>query len=469
MLTRRSLLVTGIGTFGAVAASARAQTPLSEPTYTVRLPDKQKLRVRTAVSVNARGQRVVSVDSLPRATYPAELLMNASVTFGAENKPSRCRVFFGPQPGLGVLLEAVRLAQPGTNGGAAFEVSVPGESGAVPFSGMLFSPLVAELFIGRMYDWAKSGPQTFALILDYGWAPIGLLTLKLTAEANGKPETITLADGPVSARKLRYECALPHLPKDQQTGVFYVGPLGEVLKCDTGFFGTPLLAKGPAYRENSGARIVVPYVNGPGDKAVVFLRGEKKPGGWEVGLDSGIGPRIATLFCDDRFRVTQIESSWRGRPFHGTVENGTFRYRLEPGMAQTSESLSDRVWFVPFWFATELWEGPGGEWAGMAPGDKRTGDYFPLFTGDTGAYPFTLERLPDDEAGLLVVHRYQFRGKNGKNAYDVYTDGTRLIAFLANDGITIMRDGLENYTSTLKAPKTPAPTPPAPLQKEDTL
>ena len=78
---------------------------------------------------------------------------------------------------------------------------------------------------------------------------------------------------------------------------------------------------------------------------------------------------------------------------------------------------------------------------------------------DAGA--FTLERLADLSASVqsreVPVHHYRFVSKN---VYDVYSDGSRLLAVIASDKTIIIRDGWEAWAKALPVPA-PLPAPPA--------
>jgi hypothetical protein len=112
---------------------------------------------------------------------------------------------------------------------------------------------------------------------------------------------------------------------------------------------------------------------------------------------------------------------------------------------------------VPHWFFTDLWEGSGGAFSGMATDETRDGFVLPLVLGQKDAAPFTLERLADVTNGTAAAVRHYRFYIGGKEAaagprYDFYTDGSRLGVFLSSDGIKIIRKGWEAYAATLKPP-----------------
>ena len=456
--TRRGFLATLAGLWLAPAAFARA----AEPTYTVTLPDKQKLHLQVVEEAGAGGEGRVRVVTLPQSVAKSDLLCDAFLTLDTNGKPDFCHVFFGPKPGVGANFEAVR-----NPAGSAFDVRVPAAAGSLLFGGTLIAPLVAELFIGRLYDWKRGGTQTFAMLVDAGVPTAEVVTLKLTADG---VETLTLPDGPVTARRLRYDTPLSVLPKDQQTGVFWVGPLGEVLRCDTAFFGVPLRAKGVATREDDNKRLALRFAN-PGDPTgfVVLLRADRQAGGYAVALEiEGKGRDanipLASLTCDSSYRLQHLETPWHGRPFVADVVGNEVRYRLPAQGLAVRQTPTGRAWFLPYWFATDIWEAGKGAWADLAIGETRDGDYLPLFTGDyNGGGPFALERLPDRAVGegRPALHVYRFSNKaagevklvgDRTNVYDVYTDGKRLVAFIGSDKSTIIRDGWEAWAAGLAAP-----------------
>ncbi|MBC8104838.1 MAG: hypothetical protein H7Z41_19865 [Cytophagales bacterium] len=446
------------------------------PTYTVKFADRT-LRVRVEESRTPDGGRVVRVQSRPQNAAKSDFLVDTSVVLEASGEPASSRVFFGIDPAFGLCLEAIRM--PG-----GYKVQEPALGGDLPFGAPLFSPLVAELFIGRQYDFKRGGPQRFAHLLDYHVSTAKILPLTLTAE--GKPEMLNLPDGPVRARKLRYDLDEPLLPKEWRTGVFYVGPSGEVLKCETAFFGVPLQARGPALWENKGRRLALRFANPDSGGRVVLLRADKQVGGdWVIHLEfEKEGGALATLSCDRNYRLKRIETPWRGRKFVGTVTGESLvRWTLAAGNSDEAPvPQNSPVWFLPHWFRTDLWEGTRGAFADLDVAQTRDGHYFPLFTGQRTANAFTLERLPDAVAARAngatsAVRNYRFYS-GGKTAegtvpkdaegrplttrYDLYTDGTSLLAFLGSDGIRIVRDGWEAFADGLTPPAGATASPPKP-------
>lgn len=447
--------------------SVRAQ---GEPAYTFTLPDKQTLPLQLTVEKKSDGGvGRVRVQNRPSASGAALVALDLLLTTDGENKPTRCRVSVGARPDDLNHMEAIRTEK------GEYDIQVPAEKGELPLGARLFSPLAAELFVGRMYDLRRGGPQNFALLIDYGPGPVKVITLTLTAEG---PEQITLPDGPVKARRMRYKAAVPFLPKEQQAGVFWIGPLGEVLKCDTSFFGVPLRAKKPAFYENNGKRLTLTFSNPDSPDTLVHLRADRRTSGLAVTLSINDTPPFANLECDPSFQPLRIETAWKGRPFKAEVNGSALRYVLEGVKDRVHPVSSGRVWFPPYWFVTELWEGEKGAFANLKVGETRDGDYLPLLLGPREGQSFSLERLADKTTSApsgeeMVVRRYRFSNKPGsnlsaeaRNVYDLYTDGSRLIAFVGSDGITITRDGWGAFTGTLKKPD-PAPIPRQPAKEPE--
>lgn len=476
-MKRRSFLAVaaaGIFTAASFSGVARAQTPSGgESTYTATLPDKQtlKLQIKVAPAPNGGGQ-IVTVQSRQRNVAPAPLLLDTTLTADQNGNVQSCRATFGPTPNIGVLLEAVR--QPG---GGAYRVGIPEAHGSIPFSGKLFAPLLAELFVGRMYDWNRGGPQNFAWLLDAPYLnDVRVVNLTLSAVNPGKTEVVTLGDGELTVRRLHASGVLPFMPDGpaQKTeSDFLVGPGGEVIKCETAFFGIPITAKGKAVYENNGMRWAL-YFHTPSDVPNfprVLLRADKQGSGanalWDIGLDIGEARSAQTFAhatCDANYRLTSMETPFRGRPTKVKVTGSQLEWSIEADKGQFVAVPSGRTLWLPSWFVTSLWEGPGMPFADLQPGagEKRTGDYFPLFTGQRDAGALTLERLNDLTASVggrdVPVHHYRFVSKN---AYEVYTDGSRLLAFIASDKTTIIRDGWEAWAKALPVPEAPAVAPPA--------
>lgn len=424
---------------------------LPEPTYTATLSTKQVVHLRLETSRAPDGRRSVRVWNQPKAVAKSDIEMDVSVVLGAGNKPLSSRSFFGLTPELGINLEAIRSS-------SGFTVREPALAGDLKFGSALFTPLLAELFIGRIYDFKRGGTQTFAQLFDTFVTRAKISTMTLTAV--GKPETIVLPDGPVKARKLRYLSTEPSLPEAARTGVLYVGLRGEVLRCDTAFFGVPVRAKGPALVDNEGQRVTLRFANPDSPDRVVQLQGNRQSSGeWKIALRfDGQTDSLATLTCDASYRLKSLQTPWTGRPFTASVVGtDTLHWNRGGGPEQGAPVPAESpVWFVPHWFATDLWEGTGSAFAGMTTDETRDGFLLPLLPEQKEATPFTLERLAGITNGATGVRHYRFY-IGGKEAaagprYDFYTDGSRLCVLLASDGTRIIRHGWESYAATLKPP-----------------
>jgi hypothetical protein len=440
----------------------------AEPTYTVTLPGNQIVSLRIESKPAANGRRNLRVWNQPKSAAKSDLQIDTVMVLEADGKPSSSRTFLGINPDQGMSLEAVRT-------GTGFTVREPALAGDLQFGAPLFTPLIAELFIGRMYDFKRGGPQTFAHLLDTFVSTAKINTLTLTAE--GKPEIIELPNGPVKAQKLRYLLNETLLPEPMRTGVFYVGPNGEVLKCDTPFFGVPLRATGPAVLENAGRRLTLRFKNPDSPDRVAVLQADRQSDGdWKIKLDAGgRSESLATLLCDSRYRLKRMETPWHGRPFVASVVSGdTVHWTLAGGPdQQTPVPGESPVWFLPHWFFTELWEGIGGAFANLAAAEDRDGYMLPLFFGQREANLFTLERMPDAVTKSAVGNSFSLRHYRFHNGgkqpvpqavppggqpkppaanYDLYTDGSRLAVLLSSDGIKVVRNGWEAIAAALKPP-----------------
>jgi hypothetical protein len=443
----------------------RAQTPFSEePNYTLMVRGVLKLGVSLRVDAAPGGGSVVRLTPRPPAPGSSELRIAGLLESDARKRPTRCRITLHLGRAVVSIQEATRQE---SGGGEGYRVRTPGEQGVLPFGATLVVPLFGELFLGRMYDWKRGGEQNFAMLVEQGVPGAEMVTLKLTADGM---ETVDLVDGPVKARKLKYAAPAPHLPKEQHTGTIYVGPLGEVIRCDNWLFGIPIKTKGPAAYEENGRRFAVRFGDGKPRSPVVLLRADRAGAGWAVTLEIENGVTIASGAVDERFRMTRMETPWHSGKFRAEVKGNAVHYSVEPGRPEDISTPTGRALFLPHWFATDLWEGPGGAFADLAVGEKREASYLPLTPGDDNTGGCVLERLPDVTAPRPVspgpVRVYRFTqtppesapgstatpGQTPRSVNSVYTDGRRLLAFLGSDGGTIIRDGAETWAATLPKP-----------------
>jgi len=431
------------------AVVARAQ----EPTYTVTLPDKNVLRVRTESTGAPMGGHSLRVVTLGAGYAVNDFSLDARVLLAADGLPQRAALTFGPKavPEL-VNLAAERVGAAGSE--QAFHVSVPERRGTIPVgAGRLATLSVVQMAVGRIYDWQRGGEQSLPVLLD-----IGVLTPQLsqmTLVADGAEE-IDLKAGKVKARRLRYDAPFAFLPEAARKGHLYVGKRGEVLRWDGVLFGQPYKLKAPATKDETTGELRV-AVDAPGD---LVLKETPRPGGdraFVLGAQNGDFP-IATTVTRPDLRPVSVESPFFGRPFKAVVVGTELRYTLAATPPKRTPTPGGRAWFAPQFFAPGVWEA-AGPFAGMEPGgEKRNGVYFPLFTGQEDGNPFVLERLADARAngpaGPATVRRYRMAAKV---THDLYTDGKHLLAMLSSDGTRIVRGGWEAFAEAQTAPPTPAP------------
>ena len=397
--------------------------------------------------------------------------MTSHLTTDAEGSVLEWDYVFGTTPSQPI--HATRLPS-----GAGYQIGVPEKSGSVLFGGKLISPLVAQLFIGRQYNWAKGGPQNFAWIYDSALYPdVRVVTLTLTALNGGKAEPLTLAQGVVQARKLRAEANLPFLrDKAAQTleREFWVGPTGEVVRCDNDFFGLPFKAQAAAKSEGTRRELAferpenipqIPRIVIKGDK-----RGTAQAAKWDIGLEYGEARSPQTLAraeCDANFQLTYLENPWRGRPTKMQVVGNQLNWQIEAEKGEIMPPASGRTFWFPSWFVTALWEGPGRPFANLEVngGEKRDGLYFPI-TGQKTPDAFTLERLADTSATVggqkVPVRHYRFDTQTAfkkREITDIYTDGSRLIAALGSNKSTIIQGGWEAWAKAFPFPDMPTNAP----------
>jgi hypothetical protein len=467
-------------TLGIAASAVRAQTASpsasgAEPTYTVTFADKRLLRLppfalpaaskeitlRLALQVGGtpNGGRTVRV--LTRGGAAASgLAVDATLTRDKDGRADDCRVVFGPAGGAyQANVQAARVSE------NTFRIALPARQGRSASEGTLVHPLAAQLFLGRQYDFGRGGAQTFALLLDWDGDSLNpaarLATLRLEADGT---EVITLGENTVTARRLKFAVSgAPDVPEKKRAGVFYVGPRGELLQAlPASPFGIPFdngRATGPARADEDGAALVLRTTNGE------TIRGKRDGDDFDVELYGKPAYPFAVARVDAALRLSSVSETWNGRTRTALVAPGEVRYGFSESLLEEVTPQSGRAWFWPQWFATNVWEGADGAFAGMRMGEKRDGTYVPLLVsgGASWSAAFTLERLPDLRRAPAAprVRHYRFTvgdEAEEKTNYDVYTDGARLIALFGSDGVSAIRDGQENFAASLK-PSTPAATP----------
>ena len=424
-----------------------AQTP--ESNYTITLPDKQKIAVAVSVRNNRDGGRAARIVSrAPSAGTPAPLLMDVTAETNADGVPLRSQIALGVDAANPARFEARRTPE------GEYAVGMMEERRTLPFGATLVSAQTAQMFLGRLYKFDKGGEQSFALFVDYGWKPLEIVTLNLRADGT---EVIELTEGKVTARRLRYEAAISHIAKVDQKGVFYIGPLGEILRCDTAALGLPFKLRGPVKREET--KRLVGAIAVPIDTLKILLKAERDIDGYNIAVrlnDQPFGPKTS---CDLNYLPTRIESNWLGRAMTAVVAENQVQCVLAATPPEVSAAPSNHPWFIPHWIVTELWEGETGQFKGMKVGEKREGDFLPLVSGLVERGPFTIARQPDAKAtlGEGTVTVFCYRLQSAKQTYQLYTDGSRLFVCQGSDGFRVVRDGWESYADALKPPTAPTP------------
>jgi hypothetical protein len=431
-----------------VPLSGRCQ----EPTYRMKLYEDTVV-CALQVTKTATGT-TVTLAPVKQPAVPVHYQMAATLELDKKGAAQRCSMLFGPanRPDAEFRIEAV----PQEGGQSLFRVQEPEEGGTFSFAGPLVSGYSLPLTIGRLYDFKRGGEQRFAYLLMNTVRVLSLHTLTLTAD--GK-ETIELTSGPVEARRLRYRLPAPALRPEDQKGVVYVGPRGELLRSDTKLVGFPVQAASPAHVEAGNSRIELKL-----DKPYpITISGQKTQSGMTARIAYDNGIELSRLTLGPKLSLLQQQGPWRGKEAIVRSDGiGLVQYRIPPGQATLTKLTSEHPFFFPHWFYTEGWE----ESVASNPQAKWASDYMPLYTGFPGTYPFAMERLDDikamHEGRPVTVRRYRFtlwadsaQTKPG-NYYDVYTDGKRLIAALgAVDRRAMFRMGWEDFTSKLTPPAPP--------------
>ncbi|MBC7809345.1 MAG: hypothetical protein H7145_24690 [Akkermansiaceae bacterium] len=436
----------------ACSLAGRAQNT-AEPVYLVTLPDKQVITLTTVFSEESSGGKSARIVTLPDGYGKSDLSLFASVSLNPGGYPVVAAVQFGPK----ALPKAVKLLGKRVDDGAdsgenmAWAVNVPASSETISYSGTPITFLTAYGMLGRLYDFKRGGEQPFLCFLDFAVLTPTFYPITFRYDGN---ETITLESGAVKARRLKYKTELPYLPKEQNEGVVFVGARGEVLRCDTNLFATPFKAAGPSKATGKPGQWEL-KMDRPGD---AYVRERlRKGGGREIAIEAGPGSYSLTNgTVDKNGRPLTLSSPWLGRPLTVSFTPTAATWSLAATEPVKTNVAGGKAWFIPFWFVTESWETGTGPWANMQVGDKRDGSYFPLFTGQQDGGTFNLERKPDYTTRVggseVVLRHYQVRSKI---AYDLFTDGRRMVYFAGSDGLKTTRTGFESLASVIPAPKTP--------------
>ncbi len=438
-----------------IATSATAQTT-TEPVYLVTLPDKQVVTLTTVLTPSPDGTKTARLVTLPDGYGRSDFLLSARVTVKPSGYASAAQAQLGIKllPKL-VLLQARRVDEEadGKDSKSTWEINVPTQSETIPFSGATTTLLTAQALIGRQYDFKRGGEQKLSCLLDIVTPQPQVYSL--TLKSNGT-EAIPLSDGKiVKTHRLVYQTDLPYLPQEQKTGTLYIGPRGEIVRCDTNLFALPFKLKTPMRLGKDGSTWEARYDR----KEAVFLR-EYAPTKGEHTIGLFVGEKgeipISTVTTSPDGTPLTLESPWLGRKLSVRFTPRAIDWKLDSTPPATVAVAEGNAWFLPFWFVTETWETGAGPWANMAIGDKRTGTYLPLFTGQSAGEPFAIERQPDYRNVVngqeMMLHRFRVQTKV---VFDVLTDGKRLVYYAGSDGAKVTRNGFESLGNSIPAPKPP--------------
>jgi hypothetical protein len=300
--------------------------------------------------------------------------------------------------------------------------------------------------------------KTFVLLSDVLSSSANLVTLTLEADGGSATETLTLDSGPVKARKLKYTLGdIPFLTREQRSGVVWTGPRGEVLRADGPLFLIPVRAAGPAKIEKTARSS-----RGMPPRPDCWFAPQPTATGHTATLETDGGFVLATVATDKAFRPVRVENALRnGREFEAVAGVNEVRFTFAGGPEETvTVATPGRVWFLPHFFATELWEGGNGPYADLVPGDKRDGTYFPLVGAQASANAvFTLARLPDvpnprgASADPATLRHWRYSDNNVR--HDLWTDGRRLVHWKGSDGLEATRDGWQPFVANFPKPEPP--------------
>lgn len=442
--------------------SRAAWAQQAEPTYTMTLPGKQTAFVGLRVGQTPEG---TTVQITPRETggLSATHQLDMTVVVDQEGMPISCLSKFVARatPHQPLLQEVTRGPKDG-EGRITYLQHAPLTRGTLTFARPIVTSMGLILFPGRLYDWQKGGEQQFLFLQDIGATVPVLHSLYLKGESG--TEEIELESGKVKARRLTYRANLPFLAKEQQTGKLYVGPNGELLWSPNAVFGIPFKLKEPGKVDTDRHTLELTLA---GDVKVT-VRAEQKREGIETQILLNNSISLTTAMLDANLRLIRLESLFPGRKMTAQVQGNNLNWELEATAPAPLTLSAPYPMFFPQWFATELWEGGKGPYAGMQVGESRLGCHPPVYFAVPIANPFAVERVEDMTTTVngesVTVHRYRFAfsANPGKakidNIYEVYTDGRRLIALLSvGGGVQIKRDGWDSFIGTLKPPTIPTP------------
>lgn len=433
-----------------LSSTAIAQNTV-EPVYLLTLPDKQVITLTTLFSESSDGGKIARVITLPDGYGKSDLSLIAGVTVKPNGYPVSATVQFGPK----VLPKAVRLQAKRVDEEpddaekvSVWDINIPAITETISYSGVPITLPTAHGALGRLYDFKRGGEQRFLCFLDFAVLTPTFYPITLRYDTT---EPIALESGTVKARRLLYRTELPYLPKEQNEGVVYIGPRGEVLRCDTNLFATPFKALGPSRATDKTGKWEL-KLDRPGN---VYIRERLQGDGVrEISIEAGEGGiALAKGTVSKTGRPLTLSSPWLGRQLTAAFAPTSATWTLAATDPVKANVSGGKAWFVPFWFVTESWETGTGPWANMTVGDKRNGSYFPLFTGPQDIGAFTMERMPDYSAQIggsdVSLRRYHIQAKI---VYELLTDGKRMVYFAGSDGSKTTRNGFESLASAISKP-----------------
>ena len=426
---------------------ALATVRAAEPAYALTL-GKETLRLTVETTDVPEGGKAFRLRTAPVADTKLLISEDIRVAVDPMGKVTVCR----SDVHLPVLAAFVLEAEQQASG---WTVRAPEQSGVTGLGAPVLTTADLLGFVGKRYDFARGGPQPFALMIGLGGAPADLLTMTLTSA--GK-EKLKLADGDVTARKLTFSAQATGQPNPNGRGTLWIGPNGEVLKADIPAMGPVIAAKGMA--RTDGDSLTTEFEQPKG----LMLRTTRTASGHEAKFTFGEALELSKSVVDTHFRPTHVESALTGRLFTADLTTTQMRWHLAAGDPQTVAVPSGSLWFFPYYVVTDLWE-TREPFMSQAVGDKQMVSYLPLELGAQQASNLTVERLADTRLSLadgskMTLHHWRLT--NPVTAYDLWTDGRRLVKLDSPGGeFNLVRDGWQTVSASLKAPPVPK-TPAAP-------
>lgn len=438
--------------------SAQTQSPEATRTYTVTFADKRVLALPpkavkplpaspvlslTVTQIKAAGKEQVRLVTRPTSDANSAAFFDVDFTQGEQQIP-RCRAVFGSvaKSGTGITpYQAILQAEHSTilDG---FHLLLPAVQSQATTGAPVFHPLAAQLFLGKMYDFAQGGSRTFALLQDWDGDALNPLSQLATLKLEASGSTILTIDGKrTEARRLKYR--LSGTGGIPQEGDLLVGPQGELLQAIPPVFGIPFdggQAAGLAAQE--GDVIVLKTNKGETIKA------KQVTDGYEVELYGKPAYPFAVAALDRNFRLTRVSERWNGRERVSQVALGKVLIDFSSSELENITTPYDRAWFLPSWFATGTWE-EHGPFANLVPGGKQKGTFIPMILRGPYGQAFTVERLRTTDGSTMRKYRMTI---GSEKIYDLYTDGAFLVHLTGSDGIKATQSGYEAFAATVKAP-----------------